>query len=298
IDPAKTPIGDFHQFMLGSIAPRPIAFVSTLNDKGVPNLAPYSFFNAFSSNPPTVVFSSNRRISNNTTKDTLHNVQADGELVINAVSYSIVRQMAVASIEFPAGVSEFEKSGLTPISSELVKPYRVKESPVQMECRVEKIIPLGSEGGAGHLVICRVLLIHLREDVLDERDRINPHKIDLMGRMGRAYYVRASGEAIYTILQPVNKIGIGYDRLPASVRQSRILTGNDLGRLAGLQEIPPEKEIVALKSEGRIKKILESEDPLEELHRYAQRELAKENVELAGRIAWFGEHLISKKKAN
>ena len=179
IDPKSIPTADFHQYLLGAVAPRPIAFVSTVDEQGHPNLAPYSFFNAFSSNPPILVFSSNRRVANNTTKDTLHNAQATGEVVVNVVSYTIVRQMAVASIEFSPEVNEFEKSGLTPIPSELVKPFRVKESPVQMECKVRQILPLGDLGGAGHLIVCEILRMHIDEQVLDENGRIDPHRIDL-----------------------------------------------------------------------------------------------------------------------
>ena len=229
IDPLTTPQKDLHQFILGTVAPRPIAFVSTLDENGVPNLAPYSFFNAFSSNPPIVVFSSNRRGTDNTTKDTLHNVRETGECVINAVNYNIVRQMAVASVDFPSEVSEFEKTGLTPIPSDLVKAFRVKESPAQMECKVKDIITLGEKGGAGHLIICEVVRIHVAEEVLTDRNRIDPDKMDLMGRMGRAYYVRCSGPAIHTIVQEFTPVTIGFDALPESIRNSPVLTGNDLG---------------------------------------------------------------------
>ena len=291
IDPESTPRKDLHQFLLGAVAPRPIAFASTIDEEGNPNIAPYSFFNAFSSNPPVVVFSSNIRGSDQGVKDTLHNVEATGEVVINAVSFSIVRQMAVASIQFPKGVSEFEKSGLTPIPSDLVRPFRVKESPVQMECKVKDIIRLGEHGGAGNLIICDVLRIHINPNVVDERGRINPHKIDLMGRLGRAYYVRASGEAIHTIVQSVETISIGYGQLPESVRNSKILTGNNIGQLAGLAHVPEEEDILAMKKEPKIREILESNNPLEGLHHYAQRELLKENLELAARIVWLGAYL-------
>ncbi|HQW04123.1 MAG TPA: flavin reductase family protein, partial [Saprospiraceae bacterium] len=186
IDPKDTPQKDLHQFILGTVAPRPIAFVSTIDEEGNKNLAPYSFFNAFSSNPPIVVFSSNRRGSDNTTKDTLRNVRVSGECVINAVNYSMVRQMAVASVDFPTGVSEFEKTGLTPIPSDLVKAFRVAESPAHMECKVKDIITLGEGGGAGHLIICEVVRMHIAHEVLTDRKRIDPDKMDLMGRMGRA----------------------------------------------------------------------------------------------------------------
>lgn len=238
IDPKSTPTPQLHQYLLGSVSPRPIAFVSTISPEGVPNLAPYSFFNIFSSNPPTAIFSSNRTVANNTTKDTLANAEATGELVINVVSHEIVRQMSLASISYPPEVDEFKKAGLTPIASDLVKPFRVKESPSQMECRVKEIIPLGDQGGAGNLVICEILRIHISEDVLDEEGRIDPHKMDLMGRMGRAFYCRASGDAVSKIFQPVNKMGIGFDGLPEGLRHSKVLTGNQLAELAAMSALP------------------------------------------------------------
>lgn len=237
IDPKNTPTGDLHQYMLGSIAPRPIAFVSSVDDDGVNNLAPYSFFNAFSSNPPIAVFSSNRTVANNTTKDTLRNALLHKELVINMVSHSIVKQMTISSVAYPSEVSEFDKTGLTPEPSEIVAAPRVKESPVNMECKVKEIITLGDQGGAGHLIICEILMIHIDENVI-EGNRINPHKIDLMGRMGRSYYVRASGDAISTIYQSVTDIPIGYDGLPEHIRKSDILSGNDIGAMAALIEYP------------------------------------------------------------
>ncbi len=289
IDPKAIATSDLHQFILGSVAPRPIAFVSTMDAEGRPNLAPYSFFNAFSSNPPVLVFSSNRRATNNTTKDTLHNVQATGELVINVVSFSMVRQMALASIEYAPEVNEFEKAGFTPLPSQMVRPYRVAESPVHIECRVRDIHTLGDKGGAGHLIICDVLLMHINEQILDERGRIDPHKIDLVGRMGRFYYVRASGEAIYNIEQRTDKFGIGFDQLPPGIRYSRILTGNNLAQLAALTQPPSAETIAAIANDPRLTALAQAEHPKEELHRLVQVELAKENVETAAAMAWWGE---------
>lgn len=289
IHPKTTPIAELHQYLVGAIAPRPIAFVSTINALGHPNLAPYSFFNVFSSNPPILVFSSNRRVSDNTTKDTLQNIKDTGELVINVVNYGMVRQMAVASIQYPPSVSEFVKSGLTPIESELVRPFRVKESPVQMECKLKEVMALGDQGGAGHLIICEILRIHLQEEILDDNGQINPHKIDLVGRMGRAYYVRASGEAIHTIYQPVDTLGIGFDQLPPSARNSSILSANNLGQMAGLPAAPTVEEIEALKADPYIQTLLRNEHPLMALHEYAQREFSKEQVWLAAKIVWLGE---------
>lgn len=243
IDPSKTKTADLHQYLLGSVAPRPIAFVSTVDEAGNPNLAPYSFFNAFSSNPPMLVFSSNRKVADNTTKDTLHNVRATDEVVINVVNHDILRQMALSAVSYDSSVSEFEKSGLTPVPSDLVKPFRVKESPVNMECIVRDVITLGYEGGAGHLIICEVVRMHIAESILDEDKKIDPHKIDLMGRMGRAFYTRASGDSIMKVFQPVNVIPVGYDKLPEDIRTSTILSANDIGQLAGLAEWPSDEKI-------------------------------------------------------
>ncbi len=243
IIPSETPQRDMHQYLLGAVAPRPIAFASTVDADGNANLAPYSFFNAFSSNPPIVVFSSNRRSDDNTTKDTLHNIEQTMEVVINVVSHDIVQQMALASIDYPTGVSEFDKAGLTPVPSEDVRPFRVKESPVQMECKVQQIIALGDGPGAGHLIICHVVKMHLDERILDAQHRIDPHKIDLMGRMGRAFYTRASGAAIETIVQPVHVIGVGFDGLPDFIRHSPVLTGNEIAKIAALAALPTEAEV-------------------------------------------------------
>lgn len=286
IDPTQIATKDLHQFILGAVAPRPIAFASTISTDGVPNLAPYSFFNAFSSNPPILIFSSNRRVANNTTKDTLKNAEDTGEVVINVVSHHIVRQMAVASIEYGAEVNEFEKAGFTPLPSEMVKPFRVAESPVHMECKVERILPLGELGGAGNLVVCRIVLMHIAESVLNEKGRIDPHKIDLMGRMGRFYYVRASGAAIEEIEQVVTVIGIGFDGLPPGIRDSRILTGNNLGQLAGLPALPAAADAMALAAtDARVQQILSGKNSIRELHAYAKEALDRNELQLGARLA-------------
>ena len=288
IVPEETKTKDLHQFLVGSIAPRPIAFVSTVDEEGNPNLAPYSFFNAFSSNPPILVFSSNRRVLNNTTKDTLSNVMNTKEVVINVVNHDIVRQMAVTSVEFPSNINEFEKAGLNTIPSEKVRPFRVKESPVQMECKVKEIITLGDHGGAGHLILCEVVLMHIAEHVVDENNRINPHKLDLMGRLGRAYYVRASGDAIQTIVQSVTEITIGFDKLPAKIQTSTVLRGNEIGMLAGIKNIPSQEAIETAKSDPSVKKIIEGANHIEALHAYIADLLKdpKNNLEKAAAIAW------------
>lgn len=246
IDPKEILTKDLHQYIIGAIAPRPIAFVSTIDDDGSQNLAPYSFFNAFSSNPPILVFSSNRKVSNNTIKDTLYNVRQNKEVVINVVNYDIVRQMSLASVEFPKGESEFLKTGLTPMPAIDVSPFLVHESPVNMECKVVDVITLGEKGGAGHLIICEVLKLHISEHILDG-DRINPHKIDLMGRMGRSYYVRASGSAVSEIYQGVINDVLGFDRLPEFIRKNNHLNGNEIAVMAACKAIPT--DVVAVNTD-------------------------------------------------
>lgn len=281
IDPTQIPTKDLHQYILGAVSPRPIAFASTVSADGIPNLAPYSFFNAFSSNPPILIFSSNRRVANNTTKDTLKNVEDTGEVVINVVPYAIVRQMALCSIEYDANVNEFEKAGFTPLPSERVRPFRVAESPVQMECVVEKILPLGEGGGAGNLIICRIVLMHIAEHILTDSGRIDPHKIDLMGRMGRFYYARASGDAVVEIIQKVTDLGVGFDALPEHVRHSTVLTGNELAQIAALTVLPDQAAIVA---DPRVQAALAANAARDALHRMAQAAIQENDVELAAKL--------------
>ena len=290
IDPAEIATKDLHQFILGAVAPRPIAFASTLSADGVPNLAPYSFFNAFSSNPPILIFSSNRRVLNNTTKDTLKNVEDTGEVVINVVSHRIVRQMALCSIEFGAEVSEFEKAGFTPLPSEKVKPFRVAESHVHMECKVDKILPLGGKGGAGNLIFCNIVLMHIAEEVLNDKGRIDPHKIDLVARMGRFYYARASGDAIFEVVQEVMAVGIGFDGLPPGIRHSNILTGNNLGQLASLLALPSKEDAMTLvATDERVRQIVNLKSAKQELHTYAKEALDRNEVELGAKLVVLGE---------
>ena len=293
IDPATLPTADLYQYLIGIVGPRPIAFVSTVNAEGHANLAPYSFFNLFSTNPPILVFSSNRRVADNTTKDTLANIRATGECVVNVVSHSIVRQMAVASVEWPTEVSEFAAAGLTPLPSELVRPPRVAESPASMECRVRDILTLGDGGGAGHLILCDIVRVHIDEAVIDERGRVDPHKIDLMGRLGRSYYARASGAAIMSVVQPVNGEAIGFMALPQNVRASRTLTGNDLGRLAGAPAVPTAEEIEALQSgDAQLAGILAAGPDVDievALHVYAKALLERDEVTKALVVVMAGD---------
>ena len=293
IDPKTLATKDLHQFIVGAVAPRPIAWASTIDEEGNPNLAPYSFFNAFSSNPPIVVFSSNRRVSNNTTKDTLHNIEKTGEVVINMVNYALVRQMAVTGVEFPSAVNEFGKAGLTMLQSDLVAPFRVKESPVQFECKLEKIIPLGDKGGAGHLIICNIVRIHIDENVLDDNQRIDPHKLDLVGRLGRAYYTRASGDAIFTVAQSQTDICIGFDALPELLRYSKVMTGNNIGYLSGLLEIPEKAMVLQLKNNNeQVAQICSSaSNPTEALQQYAKELLNKGDYKLGTEVAFLSAWL-------
>ena len=238
IGPKDLPLAEFHNALLTAIAPRPICFASTIDKEGNPNLSPFSFFNIFGSNPTRFIFSPARRVRDNTTKHTLQNVVETGEVVINVVNYSMVQQMSLASCEYPKGVDEFTKAGFTPIASEKVKPFRVKESPVQLECKVVDIIETGTEGGAGNLIIAEMLLMHISPDVLTADGKIDQHKMDLVGRLGSDWYVRASGNALFEVPKPARNLGIGVDSLPDKVRLSKVLTGNDLGMLANVEQIP------------------------------------------------------------
>ena len=243
LDPAELETPVLHSYLLSAVAPRPIAFASTIDEDGNPNLSPFSFFNVFSANPPIAIFSPARRVRNNTTKHTLENVKLTKEVVINVVNYDIVQQMSLSSTEYGDGVNEFEKAGLTPIASDVVKPFRVKESPVQLECKVREVVELGNEGGAGNLVICEVVRVHVSEAVLDENGKIDTQKIDLVARMGGDWYCRAHGKALFEVAKPLRTLGIGVDQIPADIRNSNILTGNDLGMLGNVEEIPDETEV-------------------------------------------------------
>jgi flavin reductase (DIM6/NTAB) family NADH-FMN oxidoreductase RutF len=292
LNPQTTPTPDFHQFMIGAIAPRPIAFVSTVDKEGNPNLAPYSFFNAFSSKPPIIAFSSNRRVRDNSTKDTLSNIEDTMSCVINVVSYDIARQASLASVNFPKDVSEFVKAGLTPLASEVVKAFRVKESPVQMECVVEQIVKLGTEGGAGNIIICRIVRMHIDERVMDaDMKRIDPHKIDLVGRMGRFFYARASGASVFEIPQPELPIVIGFDGLPKSILTSEVLTGNSIAQIAGLTELPSKEDILSIKQDINVQKTLISGNILRGLHLLAQEELNKGNTLKGASLALLNEYI-------
>lgn len=267
-----------HSYLLSAVAPRPIAFASTVDKDGRPNLSPFSFFNVFSANPPILIFSPARRVRGNTTKHTLENVEVTNEVVINVVNYDIVQQMSLSSTEYPEGVNEFEKAGLTMLKSDIVKPFRVAESPIQMECKVNEVVKLGTEGGAGNLVICEVVKMHINDEVLDENGAIDQVKLDLVSRAGGSFYSRAKS-GFFEIPKPLRTLGIGVDALPEHVRNSNILTGNDLGLLANVETLPTEDAILAFKQKHDLSKI-----NLEEKHKKAQDFLSYNDVESAWKM--------------
>lgn len=276
IDPSELDIPTRHQYVLGAVGPRPIAFASTIDEEGTPNLSPFSFFNFFSSNPPVGIFSPARRGKDNTVKDSYENAKAVPEVVINIVTHSIVHQMNLASCEYEAGVNEFYKAGLTPLDSELIRPFRVKESPVQFECKVDDVIELGDQGAAGNLILARAVRFHIDEEVLDEQGRIDQERIDLVGRMGGSYYCRASGDALFTMPKPDPKgPGIGVDQMPGSVRNSDILSGNDLGALGMVSELPDENEVNDHKLTQLSEFFIEYEDRPDELEEALHRKARK-----------------------
>jgi flavin reductase (DIM6/NTAB) family NADH-FMN oxidoreductase RutF len=247
IFPLDIPIPKLHHYLLGAVGPRPIAFASTIDEQGRRNLAPFSFFNVFSANPPILIFSPSRSGRTAETKHTHDNVKEVPEVVINVVTYAMVHQMSLSSSPYPKGVDEFIKSGFTPIPSLTVKPFRVKESPVQIECKVLEVKELGQLGGAGNLVICEVTCLHINEAVLDSHEDIDQTKIDQVARMGGNWYCRAHGDALFEVQKPLTTIGIGIDALPDHIKNSQILTGNHLGRLGNLEHFPSAEKINEVK---------------------------------------------------
>jgi flavin reductase (DIM6/NTAB) family NADH-FMN oxidoreductase RutF len=279
INPKEISVAKLHAYMLASIQPRPIAFASTIDKNGNLNLAPFSFFNAFGSHPPTLIFSPARRVRDNTTKHTLENILEVPEVVINTVSFDMVHQVSLASVEFPLGENEFLKAGLTPLKSELIKPFRVAESPVQFECKVVEVKHMGNEGGAANLVICEILLMHINEKVLNDQQRIDPHKIDLVARMGDDYYCRASGNAVFEVPKPKSKAAIGIDQLPEKIRNSKVLNGNNLGMLGNSEHFPTEEELVEVSIGDSLKELQERFDNDAESLEYHKHLLAKDFLE-------------------
>jgi flavin reductase (DIM6/NTAB) family NADH-FMN oxidoreductase RutF len=243
IDPKSLSIPQRHALLQSSIIPRPISFASTIDSAGNINLSPFSFFNMFSSNPPILIFSPSRRGRDNTTKHTYENVKEVPEVVINIVNYPMVEQASLTSCDFPKETNEFIKAGFTPIASTLVKPQRVAESPVSFECKVNQVIELGNEGAAGNLVICEVLLVHVKEEVLDENGAISPFKLDAVARLGQDYYARINSGSIFIVPKPNEKVGIGYDQIPAFIRNNPMFTKNDLGRLGNIEKLPDPEDV-------------------------------------------------------
>ncbi len=286
IIPGELKTSVLHQYLLGAVSPRPICFASTMDKDGRPNLSPFSFFNVFGSNPVTLIFSPTRRVRDGGVKNTLENVKETGEVVINVVNYNMVQQQSLASCEYPKGIDEFIKGGFTKLESEMVKPFRVAESPVQMECRVRQVIETGDSGGAANLVICDLLVMHINDAVLNEHHQIDPHKIDLVARMGFDYYCRASGDAVFSVPKPNVELGIGMDALPEAIRQSKILTGNHLGMLANVHEMPvADPSFTDENCRQIVQYYAANPDEMEqELHRYAAQLLNREEVAKAWQV--------------
>jgi flavin reductase (DIM6/NTAB) family NADH-FMN oxidoreductase RutF len=277
IDPKSIDTVKLQGYLQSSVGPRPIAFASTIGEDGAPNLSPFSFFNVFSANPPILIFSPARRVRDNTIKHTLINAKATGEVVINVVNYDMVQQTSLASTEYADGVDEFLKSGLTPVPSDLVKPFRVKESPVQFECKVTQIIPLGTEGGAGNLILCEVVRIHINETVLNENGTIDQHKIDLVSRLGANWYSR-SNKGLFEVPKPLTTLGIGVDEIPDFIKNSPVFDGNDLGMLGNIEALPTSEEVSIFVNQNFAVKAVLSSDDQEKVHLEAKRYLLDNDV--------------------
>lgn len=283
IDPNTISTGRLHGHLLGAVTPRPIAFASTIDKDGNINLAPFSFFNVFSANPPILIFSPARRGRDNTTKHTFENVLEVKETVINIVNYKMVQQMSLASTEYPKGVNEFVKAGFTPLKSVKVSPPRVAESPVQMECVVKEVISLGDQGAAGNLVICEVVYLHIQPDILDEEGIIDQHKIDTVARMGGNWYTRAQA-GMFEVPKPLTTMGIGVDQIPETIRLSSVLTGNDLGVLGNVEKLPTRKEINQfIQEQLRVKDVLDRKD-VAEIHNLAKEYIQQGDVLSAWKV--------------
>ena len=260
IDPKELTTPKLHGYLQSAVGPRPIALASTVDGNGVPNLSPFSFFNLFSSNPPILIFSPSRRVRDNTVKHTLLNADLNREVVINVVNYNMVQQTSLSSTEYGLGVNEFEKAGFTMLPSHIVKPFRVKEAPVQFECRVNDIIPMGAEGGAGNLILCEVLKMHIDESILDDDGNIDQHKIDLVSRLGGNWYSRSS-DGLFEVEKPLTTLGVGVDAIPAFVKASKIFNGNDLGKLGNTETLPTNEEIdIFVKESFEVKGVLSADD--------------------------------------
>lgn len=273
LDPKNEKTNVIHKYILGAVSPRPIAFASTINNNGDVNLSPFSFFNAFSANPPILIFSPSRRIRGNTIKHTLENILEIKEVVINIVTAKMAQQVSLSSCDFDKGVNEFEKAGFTAVKSEIVKPFCVKESPVKFECKVNDIVSLGEEGGSGNLVICEILRIHIDEKILDENKNIDPLKLNSLSRLGGNWYGKTTKNSLFQLEKPIGKIGIGIDQLPDDIKNSNILTGNELAILASYESIPK-----------KTNKINEKKKSSEEKHSVAKQLIQEGKLEEAWQI--------------
>lgn len=283
-----TPL-ELQNYLHYAIAPRPVCLASTVDTEENVNLSPFSFFNLFSTNPPICIFSPARRVRDNTTKHTLENIRLVPECVINIVNYAIVQQVSLSSVEYPAGVDEFVKSGLTPLASEMVTPPRVAESPVQFECVINEVISLGDRPGAGNLVIAEIKLMHINEDILDADGKIDQEKIDLVARLGGDWYCRVTADNLFKVAKPVRTVGIGVDAIPYSIRNSKVLTGNNLGQLGNVEALPSEEAIEAYSQTDEIKDLFDatigdSQTRDVQLHLKAKHLLDKGLVEEAWKV--------------
>lgn len=282
LDPKELPVQKVHQLLLGAVGPRPIAFASTVDENGVANLSPFSFFNVFSANPPIMIFSPARNGRTNTTKDTYNNVKKVPEVVINVVTYDIVQQTSLSSSPYSPETDEFVKAGFTPLKSDLIRPFRVAESPVQFECKVLEVKELGDQGGAGNLVICEVIKIHIDESILNEAGLIDQFKINLVSRMGGNWYCHANEASMFEVQKPLTTIGIGFDKLPSDILNSTILSGNDLGLLASVETLPDETDVNEFKLLELSELFMRHEDNPqlleEELHKLAKELLTLNKV--------------------
>jgi flavin reductase (DIM6/NTAB) family NADH-FMN oxidoreductase RutF len=286
-DPKELKTAQLHDYMLSTICPRPIAWASTIDKDGNVNLAPFSFFNFFGSNPPIIIFSPSRRVRDNTTKHTLENVKETRECVINIVNYELAGQMMLTSAEYGGEINEFEKSNLTQTPSVRVKPPRVKESPAQYECIVKDVIATGEQGGSGSLIICEVVHLHLRDDIFESEGKIDPRRVDTIARMGRSWYTRAS-EGLFEMPNPVGK-KVGFDRVPGYIRESRFLTGSDIGRLASIEYVPTEEELAMVKSSTGMQELIskygnQSEELQSKVHVMAKTLVHENKLEEAWRL--------------
>lgn len=287
LDPDSLSIPERHGYLLSAVAPRPIAFASTIDKAGNVNLSPFSFFNVFSSNPPIMIFSPARRGKDNTTKHTLTNVQEVPECVISIVNHPMVEQMSLTSGEYNKTTNEFVKAGFTEVKSDLVKPPLVGESPVNFECKVQEVISLGDQGAAGNLVICKVVRIHIQEQYLNDQNRLDTEKLDLVGRMGGIWYNRASGASLFEIPKPLAKPGIGFDSLPDSFKKSNILSANDLARLASITELPTDDDLLKITEQDFYKEIKKVEDTSSEsIHMLAKKLLDQQKTKEALHLLW------------